>query len=296
LSSACASNSVSVIIPAHNEGANLRPTVESLLAGLPADGEIIVVDDVSIDGSAEALDGLYGGVRVLRSEARLGVGGARTAGLRQARGETIVFSDAHVRAPLGWAAAICEVLSQPDAGAVSPAISAMGNANACGYGLRWRDAALNVDWLGKQADGPYPAPLLCGCFMGIRREVFETAGGFDDGLTTWGFEDVELSLRLWLLGYQCLVLPQITVGHLFRDAHPYSVPWDIVLHNLLRVAFVHFGAARLERVTATIAANPAFPQAFARLAEGDAHRLRDELRARRVHDDDWYFDRFGITW
>jgi len=38
---------VTVVIPSYNEGARLAATVQSLLATLPANAEVIVVDDCS---------------------------------------------------------------------------------------------------------------------------------------------------------------------------------------------------------------------------------------------------------
>ena len=43
----------------------------------------------------------------------------------------------------------------------------------------------------------------------MTRAVFEDCGGFDEGLPRWGCEDDELSLRLWMLGYECHVVPDV---------------------------------------------------------------------------------------
>ena len=45
----------------------------------------------------------------------------------------------------------------------------------------------------------------------MRRHVFEAVGGFDGGMTGWGWEDQEISLRLWLLGYELRLVPEVTV-------------------------------------------------------------------------------------
>src|SRR5215210_2924280 len=104
LSSASQSRpSFSAVIPAHNEGDSLQRTVHALLATLPADGEIVVVDDGSSDGCADFLDSGYPAVRRLRPPVRLGAPAARNAGARDARGELLVFCDAHVIPPFGWA-------------------------------------------------------------------------------------------------------------------------------------------------------------------------------------------------
>jgi hypothetical protein len=167
---------------------------------------------------------------------------------------------------------------------------------AAGYGFRWKDAALNVEWLGRETEAPHAVPLLPGCFLAIRHDVFARIGGFDNGLAVWGSEDGELCLRLWLLGYECWLTPEVEVAHLFRASHPYRVDWGDVLHNLLRVGVVHFGQARLGRMIDCLGASPGFSRALGTLFEGDACARRAWLRSQRRFDDDWFFQRFDMTW
>jgi len=295
LDSGSSSNSVSAVVVSHNEGDRLRRTVHGLMATLPRDGEIVVVDDASTDGSADFLGPSYHAVRLLRPAERLGAPRARNHGAAAACGRLIVFADAHVDVGFGWVDALRAALDPPAVGAAGPAVSVMGSPASKGYGFTWRDAALNMHWLGRQGDQPYPVPLLSGCFVAMRRDVFEACGGFDEGLSIWGGEDAELSLRLWLLGYECLLVPEVEVAHFFRDRFPYQLDWTTLLHNSLRLGVLHFGPARLERLVACLTSNPAFPAAFARLAEGDTWSRREQLRRVRLHDDDWFFDRFDIS-
>lgn len=58
--------SVSIVVVTHNEGQRLCQTVENLTATAPADAEIIVVDDLSADGSIELLRARQPDVRVVR--------------------------------------------------------------------------------------------------------------------------------------------------------------------------------------------------------------------------------------
>lgn len=285
---------VSVVIATHNEGEHLRRTVDNLLATLPASAEIVVVDDASTDGSTSFLINGHGAVTLARPSRRLGVAASRNHGAALARGELLAFSDAHVEASRGWLEALCAPLRSPDVGIVGPVISALGNSAVRGYGMTWSGPSLQVRWLPQQAATPYPVPLLGGGFMAMRREVFDDVGGFDAGMTIWGTEDAEICLRTWLLGYQCLVVPDVVIAHLFRPSFPYQVDWESVVHNSLRLGGVHLGRERLARLVASLAGQPAFPAALARLLDGDAGSRRSALRARRRHDDSWFFDRFGI--
>jgi hypothetical protein len=120
-------------------------------------------------------------------------------------------------------------------------------------------------------------------------------GGFDEGLVGWGGEDAELCTRLWKLGYECVVVPTLDVAHLFRDRLPHLEHPGSVVHNLLRIATVHFGAPALARVLAALRDNPYFPEALAQVIAGDSATRRRELCERARHDDEWFFHRFEIA-
>lgn len=84
---------VSAIIPAYNRRKYIFRAVDSVLAQTVPVDEIIVVDDGSTDGTADAVEAHYGErVRVLR-QVNTGVSGARQTGIRAARGEWIAFLD-----------------------------------------------------------------------------------------------------------------------------------------------------------------------------------------------------------
>ena len=286
--------SVSAVVVSHNEGADLRLTVQNLLATLPADAELIVVDDASTDDSAGFLGASYPTVQLLRPPERQGVARARNFGAAAATGHVIVHLDAHVETPFGWIDAITDELAKPGVGAVGPAVVVMGNAAARGYGFTWQDAALTVDWLGRQDDQPYPVPMLGGFCIAMRRDLFEECGGFDHGLDGWGAEDAELSFRLWSMGFECRVLPDVAVGHQFRERLPHLKRPGAVVQNYLRLGAVHFSASALTRLVDSYRDSPYFAEAIAGLLDGDASVRRADMRARRVRDDTWFFDRFGI--
>lgn len=301
---------ISVVLPACNERPFLERTVAQFAATLPPRSEVIVVDNGSKDGCSEFLapldavpadgqtrtvvgyaapDGVV--VRLARHRERLGVAGARNRGLRDARGEIVVFADAHVDVPPHWWHPVARTLRRPEVGVVGPAFGVIGSADyPKGYGQRIADATLRVEWLECRGDEPYPVPALGGGFMAIRASVLEDAGGFDDGMSQWGSEDTELSLRYWLLGYEAWVIPELEIPHQFREASPYTVEWRHTVHNTLRTAFLHLSEERLARVIQAVKDSPEYPDAMAMIASGDTMKRREELFARRNRDDHWFFN------
>jgi GT2 family glycosyltransferase len=290
--------SVSIVIATHNEAERLLRTVTGLAATAPPDVEIIVVDDFSTDGSIELLRASRPDVRVVRPPRRLGPPLARNFGTQFATKSWILWNDAHIEAEPGWSEAFAAELADPRVGAVGPAVTALGNERNAGFGVRWKNAALDVQWLHRQGDEPYPVPVVSGCCLAIRRDVFDRTGGFDPGLIFRGGGELELCFRLWALGYECRVVPGIRVAHLFRSRFPYPVRSVDVLHNRLRTAVIHFDQDRLAAVITALSDRPAFPQALALVTDSDVWSRRAEIRSGRVLDDQAFFDRFptpGLT-
>jgi len=94
---------VSIVAPVYNERDNLKPLVDELLAVLRPLGrsfEIVLVDDGSGDGSAEAIGALaseHPEVRGLHFKANRGQTAAFDAGFKAARGAVVVTIDADLQ-------------------------------------------------------------------------------------------------------------------------------------------------------------------------------------------------------
>ena len=85
---------ISVVIPTHNRRELLLRTIDSALAQEAIDFEVVVVDDGSTDGTAEAIRVLNDRrIRVLRNERPVGVAAARNMGVEAASGSWIALLD-----------------------------------------------------------------------------------------------------------------------------------------------------------------------------------------------------------
>lgn len=186
---------VSIIIPVLNGGWVLRRTIESLRAqDLPPDRfEIVVVDDGSTDGSTEGLEALASPVevRVLR-QANRGRAAARNIGAAEARGRVLLFIDADI-----WAAP----------GMVSAHLAHHADRRNLGVQGRWRDHPDSLTTVFMRARNVWPdltirhrenlSPYhIVTRNLSVDAETFQRIGGFDEGFTGYGWEDIELGLRM----------------------------------------------------------------------------------------------------
>jgi glycosyltransferase involved in cell wall biosynthesis len=282
----------SIVLPTLNEGSLLHMTTESIAeASADVPHEVLVVDDGSTDGStAVYANGRGGRVRLIHGGG-LGVARARNRGAREARGEYLLFMDAHCRVSTGWLQAFRSLLSVPDVGLAGPAFTKLETPVPRGCGMRWPDHSLDPCWF-EPADGdePYCVPLTTGACQVFRRGTFEELGGYDDQFSRWGFEDVEMCLRTWLMGYRVAVSPGVTVAHFFRESRDnYEVDDLDVTCNFLRMVYLHFSPTRIQKVLRAVSGNSLVRAAQDRLVDSDVFEAREGLLRRRVRDDEWFF-------
>ncbi len=280
---------ISVIVVTRNEGAELRRTVENLRDTLPARSEIVIVDDASTDGSTARFR------RVIKAPG-IGVARARNLGAAQSKGDLLVFADGHIRLDKLWWQPLADIVEDRQVAAVAPGVTHLPPTRGRGFGLQLTGPDLDAYWLPRKSNAPFAAPILPGCCLMMRRLTFQATGGWDGGLLHRGGVDNEMSVRLWLLGYDLLIAPQVLVRHRFRETSPYPVGWPQYLHNRLRLAFAHLSAPRLAKTVRALHKHEAFGEAMALLVEGDISLRRREMLARRLRSDDWYFERFGMKW
>lgn len=183
---------VTVVIPTRNRRQLLLRTVQTVLAQDSVDLDVVVVDEGSTDGTAQALADLgHCRVTVVRHEQAQGVAAARNAGLEATETEWVAFvDDDDMWAPSKLAAQLCAITREP--------------------GARWACAgAVRVD-ARLRLGGPERAPasdisdrllasnVIPGGASGVlaRTDLVREVGGFDQRLSNMA--DYDLWIRLAL--------------------------------------------------------------------------------------------------
>jgi len=94
---------LSVIVPTYNETENIRELIERIESSLKGyNFEIVVVDDSSLDGTAEIAEELskaYGNVKVVKRPKKMGLASAVLEGVKVARHSFVAVMDADLQHP-----------------------------------------------------------------------------------------------------------------------------------------------------------------------------------------------------
>lgn len=106
------STTTTVIVPCRNGANTVAAAVRSALAQTEPPDEVIVVDDLSDDGTAGIA--AAAGARVIRNETRRNAGGSRNAGITVAKGDLLAFLDADAVAAPDWLERSRKVLERDD--------------------------------------------------------------------------------------------------------------------------------------------------------------------------------------
>ena len=169
--------SVSVVIPAFNAAVTLSETLQSAIAQTQPAIEIIVVDDGSMDGTAEVAAS-YPGVRVIR-QPNAGPGAARNTGIQAASGDWIAFLDSDDI----WDRRKTEHqlrCASPEVGLI--------------HGNRFRSISFGSLWNRQAHVSPNGAM--------VRRQALTDVGGFEESREVMGAEDLNLALRIALTDWK----------------------------------------------------------------------------------------------
>ena len=205
------------------------------------DGEIIIVDNNSNDGSKESLPSKFWGVKFIFNNENLGFAKACNQGSKISSGDFILFLNPDsVLSETCLTDCVSFFKTHQDAGAVGVRMlddkgkflkeskRGLPSPSASFYKLFGVTAIFPVSkTIAKYYQGHLPenennpVEVLSGAFMMIKRAVFEKVNGFDETFFMYG-EDIDLSLRISQLGYKNYYLGKISITHLKGSSTTYN--------------------------------------------------------------------------
>lgn len=194
--------------------------------------EVIVVDNASADGSAQAITEQFQETALLALNENLGFGRANNLAVQQATGEYILllnpdtvvldgavqklhaFAKQHPKAGIwGGRSFYADMSLSPGSCWQFPSLWSMV-CSALGLNKVWPNSEFfnSEAYGGWQRDTVRPVDMVTGCFLLITRSLWDELGGFDPKFFMYG-EDADLNMRAIKLGYQPLINPDATIIH-----------------------------------------------------------------------------------
>lgn len=187
--------------------------------------EVIVVDNGSTDGSPEAVERQYPEVHLLRSPVNRGAAGGRNLGIRWAGQHPYAYilfldDDSWVDERLADEL-IAAMRSDPTVGLATPKAYRSDShdliASAGGMRVRLGRGSITDIGAGALDTGQFDRPAAVDSCVGFavlaRRQAVERCGGFDERFNPYGWEEVDLSLRMRDAGYIIRYVPSAVCWH-----------------------------------------------------------------------------------
>jgi len=211
---------VSVVIPAHNHyGVTRRCLAALAYAPTQVAYEVIVVDDGSCDGTAEALARDVRGCRVVRHSRASGFNQACHSGAAQARGEVLVLLNNDTQPCCRWLEELLEPFHRwPATGIVGAQLVFPNGRLQESGGIVWGNGD---PWNYGRGGNPYDPRVsytrqvdyVSAAALAIPLELWRQVGGFSSEFAPAYFEDTDLAFKVRELGRQVRCAPLARVVH-----------------------------------------------------------------------------------
>jgi GT2 family glycosyltransferase/glycosyltransferase involved in cell wall biosynthesis len=180
--------------------------------------ELIVVDNDSGGDDVARIRREVPGAVVIEAGENSGFAGGCNTGVRHARGEVVGFINNDARPDPQWVRAAVEVL-QRDRSVASVASKVLDwegthidyvDGSLTWFGMGYKREVERLD--SGEWETPRDVLFGTGAAMFVRKDVYETVGGFDERFFMF-YEDVDLGWRLNLLGWRVRYVPGSVAFH-----------------------------------------------------------------------------------
>ena len=232
---------VSIVIVSMNTRDWLRQCLDSLIASDDVAQEVVVVDNISEDGSPEMVRAEFPQVRLVRNQEQYGFSQNNNIGARKCHAPILLFLNPDTQVLAGSLRTMLDIIAtspgygvfggrlldadeqvERSTGAfptflsvfldrfletavpLRPLFNGRSQRHYLGY-----DAERQVDW-------------ITGAYFWIRRDLLEMLGGWDNDFFMY-YEDADLCYRAAQDGYGTLYVPQSTIYH-YHNKTPIDRP------------------------------------------------------------------------
>lgn len=222
---------LAVVIVTHNSGTEIEACLRSVVGHTtPHPTEVVVVDNASIDGTADLVRRRFPVVQVIDTGSNLGFARANNLGAARSTGALILLLNPDTVVPAGAIPRlIAELIRHPEAAIAGPRLVDGQGRTELSFGPTispWGE--LRQKLVGSMYDRGWPAavryverlsrlpgerPWVSGACLLIRRDDWNAVGGFDERFFMYT-EDVDLCRSLGRRGRATRFVPEVEVQHL----------------------------------------------------------------------------------
>ncbi len=213
---------VSVIVLNYNGASSIEKCLGSIFAQSYAPSEIILVDNNSSDGSADAARRSFPDLKVIRNSENLGFAEGNNVGIRKSQGDLVLLANNDIVLDRE---AISQLVQQtsPEVGLVGGAIHYANGKHLWAYGGLF-DPFTGMHWQalqGMNAETQLPqnsqVDYVPGALLLARRSLLDRVGLLDDYFFLYG-DDLDLGLKARRLSYSIRVTPNALAYHLVSQS------------------------------------------------------------------------------
>lgn len=216
---------IGVVVLSYNKRADLLLGLESIERADYPDLVVVVVDNASTDGSADAARARFRHFNIITNTENLGAAGGRNAGWKHLRRladcDIVVFLDDDSEVTPSYFRRIADCFSaNPWAGVVAgKALTRPNSGVIMSAGIRVNLYTGNISDIGtgETDHGQYDKPReleACGGFaLAVRGSLFEKLDGIDERFNPYGWEEVDFCLRARKANYKVLYEPRAVLCH-----------------------------------------------------------------------------------
>ncbi len=224
---------LSIVIVSFNVRYFLESCLYSVFKALEGvEGEVIVVDNNSVDGTLRMLGEKFSQVKLISNRENTGFAKACNQGIAVARGRYVLLLNPDTLIEETTLVKSIRFMDEhPDAGALGVKMidgkgkflpeskralptPAVAFYKIFGLGSLFpRSKTFNRYYLGHLDENKtHAVEVLTGAFMLLRKEVLDKVGGLDEDYFMYG-EDIDLSYRITQAGYKNYYFPETTIVH-----------------------------------------------------------------------------------
>ena len=243
-------NKLSVCMSFLNEGEEVGNTVRSIRETAGDTVDIIAVNDASTDGYDYEADLKGLNVHYFVNKRRIGAAAGKEKAVQISSTPYFILIDAHMRFyQKDWASQLvaeleknsnrllcCQNLALSKKGGRLSKPVEMG---VCAAYLRF-DLGQVIPQIKWNDNEDIPSldkgqiPAVLGATYSTSTEYWNKLCGYQ-GLIHYGDEEAYISIKAWMEGGGCYFLPNIKIGHIYREKSPYIVHRNMMTYNILLI-------------------------------------------------------------